>query len=261
MSQKKISDFGINIGKMPKGKLNKITDVKGVTVGHATIQNDKHNTGVTVIMPTEDNIYHNKLVAASFVHNGYGKTAGTLQVNELGSLESPIALTNTLNVGIVSDALVEYVSKRCEDEGRPLTSLNTVVGECNDSMINTITERAVTKEHVFEAIANASADFKEGNVGAGTGTHCYYLKGGIGSSSRIVELGGKKYTVGVLVQSNYGTTSDMMIGGKKVGEEISQYIKENEEDRGSIIVVVATDVPVSSRQLRRIIRRASVAHI
>jgi len=268
MKNKRIADYGINIGKLRKGALNKITDVPGVTVGHSTIRDDTHNTGVTVIMPCEANIFYRKLVGASFVHNGFGKTTGTVQVDELGTLETPIALTNTLNVGLVSDALIQYTIDRCKREGGRAQSINTVVGECNDSMINTITERAVGYEHVMEAINTASRDFDEGNVGAGTGTQCYGMKGGIGSASRIITLDGKDYTIGILVQSNYGATADLRIDGKAVGEDVLDWMKrmdnsESEDigaasDKGSIIVVLATDVPLTSRQLRRVIRRCSV---
>ena len=209
MKQKRISDYDVNIGKMPKGELNKITDVYGVTVGHSTIRDETHNTGVTVIMPSEANIFTHKLVAASYVHNGYGKTCGTIQIDELGTLETPIALTNTLNVGLVSDALVQYTLDRCAKENVKVYSINPVVGECNDSAINAITDRAVRYEHVIQAIDCAERDFDEGNVGAGTGTQCYGMKGGIGSASRVVTLDGKPYTVGVLVQSNYGATADL----------------------------------------------------
>lgn len=256
--QKRIRDYGINIGTMKTGPRNKITDVEGVLVGHSTIKNEKYNTGCTVIVPTWNNIFDKKLVAATFVHNGYGKTAGTIQVDELGTLETPIALTNTLNVGLVADAVIEYMAGRCQREGISVRSMNPVVGECNDSALSTIVDRPVKKEHVFEAFETASSDFEEGNVGGGTGTRCYGFKGGIGSASRIVELDGKEYTLGVLVQSNYGATKDLMINGKPLGEEIVKTINGEASDKGSIMVIVATDIPLTSRQLKRIIKRASV---
>ncbi len=258
MNQKKISEYGIRIGNTPVGKLDKISDVEGVTVGHSTIRNEAHNTGVTVIMPSRSNIFRDKLVAAAYVHNGFGKTAGTIQIDELGTLETPIALTNTLNVGLVSDAVVQYMIDRCEADGISLRSVNPVVGECNDSGLNTITERAVGTEHVMEAIESASADFEEGNVGAGAGTSCYGLKGGIGSASRLVKLDGKDYTIGVLVQSNYGSTADLTINGRRIGEEIINSTRGAECDKGSIIVVLACDVPLTARQLKRVIKRCSV---
>ena len=256
--QKRIRDYGINIGTMPIGPLNKITDVEGVLVGHSTIKTDKYNTGCTVIVPTWNNIFEKKLVAATFVHNGYGKTAGTIQVDELGTLETPIALTNTLNVGLVADAVIENMVNRCQKEGVNVRSMNPVVGECNDSALSTIVDRPVKKENVFEAFETASRDFEEGNVGAGTGTRCYGFKGGIGSASRIVELDGKEYTIGVLVQSNYGATKDLMLNGKPLDEEVIKTVKGEACDKGSIMVIVATDIPLTSRQLKRVIKRASV---
>ena len=254
----RIRDYGIIVGELPTGKLNKITDVDGVTVGHSTIRNERHNTGVTVIMPCRDNMFARKLPCASFVLNGYGKTAGLIQIDELGTLESPIALTNTLNVGMVHHAITEYVIKRCKEENIQVYSFNAVVGECNDAGLNAITDRAVGKEHVFEAIRMAKRDFEEGNVGAGAGTICYGFKGGIGSASRTVELDGKTYTVGILVQSNYGSTADLTLCGKPLGEEITMKIRGEESDKGSIMVILACDVPLTARQLKRVVRRCSV---
>ncbi len=250
---KRIEDVGIKIGNMKRGPLNKITDVHGVKVGHTTIKNVLNKTGVTVIIPHEKNIFDNKIVASSFVLNGFGKTSGLIQVEELGNIETPIALTSTLNVGLVMDALVEYTLNNASSE---ITSVNAVVMECNDGRINSPFNRAVKKEHVFSAIENADYDFAEGDVGAGTGMICYGLKGGIGSSSRIVPIG-KGYTLGVLVQTNFGSLKDLMIDGQKIGE-IIKHESENNEEKGSVIVVVATDLPLSSRQIKRVIKRASV---
>ncbi len=258
MAQKRIREYGICVGKMPCGPLNKITDVSGVRVGHCTVRDASHNTGVTVILPTDDNIAVRKFVAASHVHNGYGKTVGTVQIDELGTLETPIALTNTLNVGIVADALLGYMIERCRQDNIRVYSLNPVVGECNDSLLNTITDRAVSADHVRRAIESAEADFAEGDVGAGTGTQCYGLKGGIGSASRIVELNGKNYTLGVLVQSNYGATEDLRIDGRPVGQEILDRVNGAEWDKGSIMVILACDIPLTARQLKRVIKRCSV---
>ena len=182
--------------------------------------------------------------------NGFGKTAGLLQIDELGTLETPIALTNTLNVGLVHDAVVGYMIERSGREGVTVRSVNPVVCECNDGGINCIQKRAVGKEEVLQAIESASEEFAQGAVGAGRGTVCYGLKGGIGSSSRTMEIDGNTYTLGVLVQSNYGASRDLRIA------EIPQDIQET--DQGSIILIVATDLPLSSRQLRRVIKRTSV---
>jgi len=258
MNGKRAEDWGIRIGRLERGPLNKITDVPGVRVGHSTIRDGRHNTGVTVILPPGDNPFRDRLVAASFVHNGFGKTAGTVQIDELGTLETPIALTNTLNVGAVSDAVAAYMIRVCEKDGIPLYSVNPVVGECNDAGLSAIADRPVTAEHVFEAIRTASADFEEGGVGAGAGTMCYGLKGGIGSASRRIVLDGHPYTLGVLVQSNYGSTADLTICGVPAGEKIARRIREEECDQGSIMVILACDVPLTARQLRRVIRRCSV---
>lgn len=258
MKQKRIEDYSIRIGTLPRGAKNKITDVKGVRVGHSTIKTDIYQTGCTVIVPSEQNVYTNKLVAASFVHNGYGKTVGTVQIDELGTLETPIALTNTLNVGLVADALVEYTIDRCREDGVRAASVNPVVGECNDASFNTITDRPVKTHHVMEAIAAACEDFEEGNVGAGCGTGCYGFIGGIGSASRCITIDGEEYTVGILVQSNYGATRDLMIDGKPIDDAILAEVNGAECDKGSIIVVLATDVPLSARQLKRAVKRCSV---
>lgn len=256
--KKRIRDYGIIIGRHETGPLNKLTDVPGVTVGHCTVDTEKHKTGVTVILPCRDNMFEKKLTAAAFVHNGFGKTAGTLQIEELGTLETPIALTNTLNVGLVHDAMVDYMTERCRNEGIEVKSLNPVVGECNDSNLNNIVRRAVTKEHVFEAIRTASPDFAEGDVGAGKGTVCFGMKGGIGSASRLVKIGGETFTVGVLVQSNFGSTRNFVLDGKPLGDILAARIEDIKKDEGSIMMVVGTDLPVSDRQLKRLIRRCGV---
>lgn len=258
----RIREYGLEVGSLPCGPLNKITDVPGVRVGHATIHDETHHTGVTVIMPCEDNMFRSKLTAASFVLNGFGKTQGLVQIDELGTLETPIALTNTLNVGKVHDALVSYMAVRCEEDKVPMFSINPVVGECNDSSLNAIADRPVDTAHVMQAIESACADFEEGCVGAGAGTICHGLKGGIGSASRVLEMAGGKYTLGVLVQSNYGTLEELHVMERPLGREIlakrAQQAAAEPTDRGSIMMIVATDLPVSDRQLRRILKRCAV---
>ncbi len=249
---------GMNIGRMPKGKLNSICDVPGVRVGHCTIDTDRHKTGVTVVMPCVDDIFKRKMVAAQHVLNGFGKTAGLMQIAELGTLETPIALTNTLNVGKVHDAMVEYMCRQAECGGYAMTSVNPVVCECNDASLNDIRHRAVEAEHVFAAIESASSVFAEGDVGAGKGMTCHDLKGGIGSSSRIIEVDGESFHLGVLVQTNHGSLRDLRIDGQPVGQVIERRIHEDTPDQGSCIMIVATDLPVTARQLGRIIRRCSV---
>ena len=258
----RIADFGVRVGQMTRGPLDKITDVPGVRVGHATIEDGIHHTGVTVILPCPDNMFASKLTAASFVLNGFGKTQGLVQIDELGTLETPIALTNTLNVGKVHDALVGYMAERCAADGVPMASINPVVGECNDAALNRITDRPVEACHVRAAIEAACEDFEEGCVGAGAGTVCHGLKGGIGSASRVLDIDGGAYTLGVLVQSNHGCLEELTVCGRRLGEEILErrnaVPREEPNDRGSIMMIVATDLPVSDRQLRRILKRCSV---
>ena len=264
MERKRIRDFGIVPGVMKTGPKNKITDVPGVLVGHKTVRNGDNKTGVTVIVPGPGNVFERKFIAAGYVHNGFGKTCGLVQVEELGTLETPIALTNTLNVGLAADALVEYTIRQCEKDQVEVTSVSPVVGECNDCRINRIQHRAVSMEDVMEAFSGAGEDFEEGDVGAGTGTVCYGLKGGIGSASRVMRIGGVNYTLGVLVQSNFGATEDLVIDGIRAGQRILEEKERRrkmataEQDQGSIMTIIATDLPVSDRQLKRIIRRAGV---
>lgn len=237
-------------------------------VGHVTVDQGKQHTGVTVIIPGEDNPFLKKYLAAAYVHNGFGKTCGLVQVQELGTIETPIALTNTLNVGKIADAMVSFMIKETEKDGENVYSINPVVGECNDSRINTIQNRILGERELDQAIRAADTDFLEGAVGAGTGTICYGLKGGIGSASRRLTLDGKTYTIGVLVQSNFGATRDLKVNGRAAGEKILEIMEKESfskeksgssaEDRGSIMTVLATDLPVSERQLYRIIRRCGV---
>ena len=248
----------LEIDRMEHGKRNSITDVPGVTVGHCTVDNARHKTGVTVVMPCEDDIFKRKMVAACHVLNGFGKTAGLMQIQELGTLESPIALTNTLNVGLVHDALVEYLCQKAEANGYDIRSVNPVVAECNDASLNDIRHRAVGQAEVFAAIESASADFQQGDVGAGKGMTCHDLKGGIGSSSRLIPIGDQTYTLGILALTNHGSLKDLTIGGQNIGMDIERKIKEDTPDEGSCILILATDLPVTSRQLGRILRRCSV---
>ncbi len=238
------------VGKLRHGERNLISDVPGVRVGHCTVDEGSCHTGVTVVMPPPKNPFTEKLTAASCVFNGYGKTLGLVQVDELGTLETPIALTNTLNVGKVHDAMVSYMIGICREDGIELTSVNPVVCECNDSRLSDIARRPVGEKEMFAAINSASADFAQGAVGAGRGTTCYGMKGGIGSSSRLMEIDGKIYTLGVLVQSNYGAAEDFRPASVPPGLA--------ESDQGSIILVLATDLPLSARQLKRVLRRTSV---
>ncbi len=255
--RKRARDLGIKIGILPTGKLNAITDVAGVMVGQTTlIQGSGVRTGVTAILPHEGNIFQEKVPAAIFVGNGFGKLAGTTQVQELGNLESPVILTNTLSVGTGLNAVVSYTLNQPGNE--EVRSVNAVVGETNDGYLNDIRGRHVTEAHVTEAIKQAkSGPVAEGNVGAGTGTVCFGFKGGIGTSSRVLpkNLGG--YTVGVLVQTNFGGV--LQVNSAPVGQELNQYylnqqIKDSAD--GSCMIVVATDAPLDARNLERLAKRA-----
>ncbi len=245
-----MNEMNMSIGQMPHGERNLITDVPGVKVGHETVDRDDCHTGVTVILPPQHNPFTEKLTAAAHVINGFGKTLGLIQVEELGTLETPIAITNTLNVGKVHDAMVSYMVDLCAKDGVKLTSVNPVVCECNDSRMSDIARRPVGEKEVFAAISHASDQFAQGAVGAGRGTTCYGMKGGIGSSSRLMEIDGKTYTMGVLVQSNYGSSGDF--------RDCCLPPDLAECDQGSIILIVATDLPLSHRQLKRVIKRTSV---
>lgn len=265
MNSKRIRDFGILVGELPTGEKNKITDVSGVRVGQVTIDTDVSKTGVTVIIPAGGNLHTHPVMAACHVINGFGKTAGLMQVEELGTIETPIALTGTLNVGKVHNALVTYTVEQCESEGGFARSVNPVVGETNDGTLSYGAARPTDEAQVLKALASASDDFFEGDVGAGKGTVCFGLKGGIGSSSRVIEINGEKYTVGALVQTNFGRIEDLCIDGLKVGREVIRMMAEEraraitgQDDIGSIMIVIGTDLPVSELQLKRILKRAEV---
>lgn len=242
-------DLGLSPGVYPPGKLNAITDVAGVRVGHVTlIEGDNVRTGVTAIVPAGGNLFQNKVPGAVFVGNAFGKLAGSTQVDELGTIETPIVLTNTLSVGAAIEGVVEYTLAQPGNEH--VMSVNALVGETNDGGLNDIRGMHVKPEHVIEAIHNAdSGPVPEGSVGAGTGTRCFGWKGGIGTSSRV--SGG--YTVGVLVQTNFG--GHLMMGGIPVGRELSRTPAEGGGD-GSCMIVVATDAPLTARDLKRLAARA-----
>jgi D-aminopeptidase len=250
-------DYGIEIGVLLPGRMNSITDVKGVKVGQTTIiSGDSIRTGVTAIIPHNNNLYRYKTPAAIYIGNGYGKLTGISQVKELGNIETPIVLTNTLSVPTAFNALITYTIKQEGNEN--VRSVNSVVGETNDGTLNDIQGRYVSEKDVLDALSSANdGPVEEGNVGAGTGTVCFGFKGGIGSSSRVLpqSLGG--YSVGVLVQTNFGGV--LQVDGVPVGEELGQYYFSNYIDEradGSCMIVVITDAPVDSRNLERMAKRA-----
>ena len=268
-------DIGIDIGIFLPGEFNAITDVKGVKVGHCTLIEGKGvlkpgegpvRTGVTAILPHDGNIFKEKLPAAAFVFNGFGKSTGFHQINEVGNLETPILLTNTLNVPIVADALIEWSMEQNPEIGIQTDTVNPVVGEVNDGFLNDIQGRHVKKEHVYSALRNAkSGPVEEGAVGAGTGSSCMGWKGGIGTASRVLPQNRGGYTVGVLVLTNFDGI--LTVNGAPVGRELGRYsysedfphaFPETQDLNGSVMVVVATDAPLDHRQLKRVAKRVSL---
>jgi D-aminopeptidase len=256
----RVREAGITVGILDPGPLNAITDVAGVSVGHVTlVEGEAVRTGVTAVLPHGGNLFQDKVPAGFAVANGFGKFTGSTQIDELGEIETPILLTNTLSVPEAAAAAIEWTLKQAGNE--QVRSVNAVVGETNDGMLNDIRARRVTKEDALHAIAAAkNGPVAEGNVGAGTGTIAFGWKGGIGTSSRKLpaNLGG--YTVGVLVQSNYGGI--LSVAGMPVGQILGQYYLKDELHRGagdgSVIIVIATDAPLSDRNLKRLARRAFV---
>jgi D-aminopeptidase len=249
--------YGIKIGVMQKGPTNSIVDVAGVKVGQVTlIVDDSIRTGVTAILPHVDNLFQQKVPAAVYTGNGFGKLAGTTQIKELGNIESPIILTNTLSVAEGINGVINYTLAQKGNE--QVQSVNAVVGETNDGALNDIRGKHVKVENVLQAINTASTQKpQQGNVGAGTGTVCFGFKGGIGTASRKLPalLGG--YTVGVLVQTNFGGV--LQIDGVPVGEKLGRYSFSDQLQNpvdGSCMIVVATDAPLDSRNLERLAKRA-----
>ncbi len=256
---KTLREWGFPTGIFETGQYNAITDVPGVTVGHVTlIEGDSVRTGVTAIVPHQGNIFRHKVPAAIYVGNGFGKLAGVTQVSELGNIETPVILTNTLSVAAGIEGLVRYTLMQPGNEG--VRSVNAIVGETNDGRLNDICGLHVTPQMVIDAISKAhDGSVEQGNVGAGTGTICFGFKGGIGTSSRVLpeSLGG--YTVGVLVQTNYGGILE--IDGVQVGQRLHKHdfinhVRKSENVDGSCMMVVITDAPLDSRNLERVAKRA-----
>ena len=254
-------EIGINIGVLPPGSLNSITDIPGIKVGHVSLIEGEGKlvpgkgpirTGVTAIVPHGGNIFTEKVCAAVYLINAFGKSAGLLQVMELGNIETPIMLTNTLSVWTVADALVDYMS----EQNPGVYSINPVVGECNDSALNDILGRHVKREHVLQALRNASeANVEEGNVGAGVGMTGFGWKGGIGTASRLLPGDLGDFTLGALVLTNTGWASDLRIDGIPIGNELTPDSYSHTE--GSIMIIIATSAPLSARQLGRVAKRAA----
>ncbi|MCE5207974.1 MAG: P1 family peptidase [Chloroflexi bacterium] len=267
MGQKRLRDVQLAVGELSTGANNSFTDVPGVQVGHVTLISGQGQlnpgkgpvrTGVTAILPHEGNLYQNKVRAAVCTLNGHTKAAGLEQIREMGVIETPIVLTNTLNVGLAVDALVEYTLR--ENDPREIFTVNPVVGETNDYYLNDIWGRHVKQEHVLQAIANANCDpVEEGAVGAGAGTTCFGWKGGIGTSSRKLPDAVGGYFVAALVQSNFGESRNLTVCGVPVGRTIQPPSDiALDKPQGSIMMVLATDAPLNQRQLERVCLRGGI---
>lgn len=264
----RLRDVGVEIGDVPAGRLNAITDVEGVRVGHHTLRRgDALRTGVTAVLPHGGNLFRKKVPAAIAVGNGFGKLVGITQVNELGELETPILLTGTLSVFRAADALVDTML--AIPANRSVGSINPVVGETNDGFLSDIRRRPIEPEHVRSALRSATGGpVEEGSVGAGTGTTALGWKGGIGTASRVIDEGKGGYTVGVLTQTNYG--GDLRVDGVPVGDLLGRdgiaadgsgaadadEIGKTTPAGGSVMIVVATDAPLPHRELERLAHRA-----
>lgn len=270
MKRQRPREIGIQFGFFPTGKLNAITDVKGVRVGHVTLnQGDGRlrpghgpiRTGVTAILPN-DRVFDKKLLAGSFVLNGAGEMSGITQVAEWGLIETPIGLTNTHDVGTVSRGIIKWMSQKYSRIWNNKQVVIPVVGECDDSFLNDAVGGHVKESHVLQALRDAtSGKVEEGSVGSGTGMVCCDFKGGIGTSSRVVEIGKVQYTVGILVMSNFGIMEELRIDGYPVGQDFARHYgnyRRRRENYGSIIVVLATDLPLASLQLQRLCKRAAL---
>lgn len=244
--------------KFKRGAKNLITDVLGVQVGHITLVNDNRDihTGVTAILPHGENLFENKVLAASYIINGFGKSVGLVQIDELGTIETPIIMTNTFGIGTALNTLTKYALRRNRAIGDSTCTVNCVVTECNDGELNDIRGMHITEANVLRAIDNCDIFFEEGDVGAGTGMVCMGIKGGIGSSSRIVSCDGKEYVIGAILMSNFGMPGNLIIDGQK---KYMMDVSEEEIEKGSIIIVIGTDLPLSERQLKRVAKRSTVA--
>lgn len=253
------------VGHLPAGPRNAITDVAGLRVGHCTVAQGDLQTGVTVVVPPVANPFLHKLPAGLAVINGFGKSAGLVQLAELGQIETPIALTNTFGVPAVVQAQIAECIAANPECGRSLPTVNALVLECNDGYLSDIQRMAVTADHYRQAVQSAAYEVAQGAVGAGRGMSCFQLKGGIGTASRVVEIADRHYTVGALVQANMGKLADLRWGGVPVGAVLQQRLQAKEQqaapgdgvDKGSIIMLLATDAPLDSRQLSRVARRAA----
>ncbi len=270
MKNMRARDLGIRIGVFPTGRYNAITDVEGVRVGQSTVIRGEGKlipgqgpvrTGVTAILPNE-RVFDNKLIAGSFVLNGAGEMSGITQVAEWGLIETPIGLSNTHNVGTVHKGIIRWMSQKYQRIWNSLNVVIPVVGECDDSFLNDSIGDHITEQHVIDAISGAkSGRVQEGSVGSGTGMICCGFKGGIGTSSRVIEIGSVNYTLGALVMSNFGQMEELRIDGYAIGRLLAEKygpLPKRRESYGSIIVVLATDLPLSSSQIQRLCKRSAL---
>jgi D-aminopeptidase len=247
-------DLGLACGSLPPGQRNSIADIPGVLIGHATLLDGDIRTGVTAVLAHDGDLFRDRPLAAVQVLNGFGKSVGLVQVAELGTLETPVLLTNTFAVGTCANALIRRAVRDNPEIGRQTSTVNPVVLECNDGYLNDIQAMAVTEADAEAAIASAAEEFAVGSVGAGTGMTCFGLKGGIGSASRRIKLDGDAYHLGVLVLANFGRAGDLRLpDGRRIGAEAGSVA-----EAGSCIVLIGTDIPMECRQLGRVARRAGV---
>ena len=257
-----VEKLGLGVGALPRGPRNALTDVPGVRVGHATVDDNGVQTGVTAVIPAPESLFRQKVPAGCAVFNGFGKSMGLLQVQEKGTIETPIVLTGVSSAG----SLYEALFRRSMDEHPEICttagSVNPVVCECNDSYLNDARAARLGRPQLDAALAAAAEDFQQGAVGAGRGMSCFGLKGGIGSASRLATTGKETYTVGVLVNANFGVMTNLVLAGHPVGAALSALVEarrtEEERESGSIILVLGTDAPLTARQLARMARRCFV---
>jgi D-aminopeptidase len=270
MKRKLLRHYGFAVGRFPSGPKNSLTDVPGVKVGHSTIiegtgrrraGNGPVRTGVTAIIP-HNNIYMQRLMSGAHILNGAGEVSGLIQIQEWGLIETPILLTNTLSVGRVSDSCVKWLSEKYPDMGDAYDVVIPVVGECDDSFLNDAVGRHIKQKHVFEALDSASTEMvPEGSVGAGTGMVCCDFKGGIGSASRVIKVDDKQFTIGILVNTNFGRIGDLRILGIPAGRKLLASfaaLKKRSDNYGSIITVLGTDLPLSRFQIAWLCKRAAL---
>ncbi|MDR1977431.1 MAG: P1 family peptidase [Synergistaceae bacterium] len=257
----RVRDYGVTVGVMTPGRRNSIADVGDVTVGHCTVDLPDRgvHTGVTVVAPAGGSLFREKLAAAACVFNGFGKSAGLMQIEEKGTLETAVVLTGVSSVGVLYDALFRREMERDAEICRTEGSVNPLICECNDSFLNDARASRLGREHLDAAFSSASPDFEEGAAGAGRGMSCFQLKGGIGSASRVFDAAGGEFAVGALVLANFGELSCLTAAGRRIGPRVEALLaappSKSTAERGSVIIVIATDAPLDARQLKRLAKR------